>query len=286
MWLQSAIQWITSSLWWCRLSEDSWSSAFFRASNAISCTLKYVVLPVWAFCQKQRWACVGELAVVVPSQWAWGSSGCWRPWADSWRLQMRTHCVYLLRWAQRAGTLSLIYTTVYLVEQSPPSHCHPPVRMKRRSPSEKDTDLCLTTDGTMSSLKNVSVLSETMHLSKTLLNLCHLVHHHSIPGIVVASPDKGLCDSHLVRARMWARFAAADPLAAAGRQMLKTQTLPAFAFPPHPQERSAHLPQAHLLLEDLRELLLPLRAVVLVVSSLAFVIPAGDSSVHGCKVMH
>lgn len=42
-----------------------------------------------------------------------------------------------------------------------------------------------------------------------------------------------------------------------------------------PQERSAHLPQAHLLLEEVGELLLPLGAVVLVLSALAFVVPAG-----------
>lgn len=50
--------------------------------------------------------------------------------------------------------------------------------------------------------------------------------------------------------------------------------------------RAAHLPQAHLLLEELGKLHLSLRAVVLAVSTLAFVIPADDSSVSGCPVTH
>lgn len=62
--------------------------------------------------------------------------------------------------------------------------------------------------------------------------------------------------------------------------MLNTPTLPVVsslpAKPPLPQERSSHLPQAHLLLEEIGELLLPLGAVVLVLSALAFVVPAGD----------
>lgn len=64
--------------------------------------------------------------------------------------------------------------------------------------------------------------------------------------------------------------------------MLKPcQRLPSHHVLSNGPPRAAHLPQAHLLLEDLGELLLSLGAVVLAVSALAFVIPADDSSVSG-----
>lgn len=81
---------------------------------------------------------------------------------------------------------------------------------------ERQTDHSLTSDGTMSSLKNVSVLAEIMRVSKTFLQLSHLAHHHGIPAIVAA---KGLRYSHLMRARTQAQFTAAAPLEAAGKQM-------------------------------------------------------------------
>lgn len=55
---------------------------------------------------------------------------------------------------------------------------------------------------------------------RTPLNPSNPAHHLGIPGVVVvARPDKDLWCSHLVRARTWAPFSAADPLAAAGQQM-------------------------------------------------------------------
>lgn len=59
---------------------------------------------------------------------------------------------------------------------------------------------------------------------------------------------------------------------------------PASVCLPARSRATAHLPQAHLLLEEIGKLLFSLRAVVLAVSTLAFVIPADDSSVSRCPL--